>query len=253
MYGGVAQLGEHLLCTQGVRGSNPLISTFVSRYFIMGNVFYQIFISKFILKKKEEGVSVSAAKAELLDVLKKLQALQPKDKELIGNHISLIESLGDFSSVKKYSSSYSPDEVEEGKIGSAKYIVFFQGDVSKKVKDIKSIAFGPFTENIASWKMNLLKKRVAKIERSLLYRSESVVVCSRDSKTFHFKSASKRSKVPTFGFIMFDEASMPEDKNIEYKSSFDLRRWDSFLEDNMKRHWDLDSISDHIGSFLAYH
>ena len=25
--GGVAQLGEHLPCTQGVRGSNPLIST----------------------------------------------------------------------------------------------------------------------------------------------------------------------------------------------------------------------------------
>ena len=27
MYGGVAQLGEHLPCKQGVRGSNPLIST----------------------------------------------------------------------------------------------------------------------------------------------------------------------------------------------------------------------------------
>ena len=26
MFGDVAQLGEHLLCTQGVRGSNPLIS-----------------------------------------------------------------------------------------------------------------------------------------------------------------------------------------------------------------------------------
>ena len=26
MYGGVAQLGEHLPCKQGVRGSNPLIS-----------------------------------------------------------------------------------------------------------------------------------------------------------------------------------------------------------------------------------
>ena len=26
-YGGVAQLGEHLPCKQGVRGSNPLIST----------------------------------------------------------------------------------------------------------------------------------------------------------------------------------------------------------------------------------
>ena len=25
--GGVAQLGEHLLCKQGVRGSNPLVST----------------------------------------------------------------------------------------------------------------------------------------------------------------------------------------------------------------------------------
>jgi len=219
----------------------------------MGNNFYQNFISKFILMKKEEGVSALAAKVELLDVLRKLQALQPKDKELIDNHISLIESLGDFSSVKKYSPSYSSDEVEEDKVNLAKYIVFFQGDVSKKVKDIKSIAFGPFTENIAAWKMDLLKKRVSKIEKSLLYRSESVVVCSRDSKTFHFKSASKRSKVPTFGFIMFDGDSMPEDKNIEYKSSFDLRRWDSFLEDNMKRHWDLDSVSKHIGSFLAYH
>ena len=27
LYGGVAQLGEHLPCKQGVRGSNPLIST----------------------------------------------------------------------------------------------------------------------------------------------------------------------------------------------------------------------------------
>ena len=27
IYGGVAQLGEHLPCKQGVRGSNPLIST----------------------------------------------------------------------------------------------------------------------------------------------------------------------------------------------------------------------------------
>ena len=26
-YGGVAQLGEHLPCKQGVRGSNPLISS----------------------------------------------------------------------------------------------------------------------------------------------------------------------------------------------------------------------------------
>ena len=27
IFGGVAQLGEHLPCKQGVRGSNPLIST----------------------------------------------------------------------------------------------------------------------------------------------------------------------------------------------------------------------------------
>ena len=26
-YGGIAQLGEHLLCTQGVIGSSPIIST----------------------------------------------------------------------------------------------------------------------------------------------------------------------------------------------------------------------------------
>ena len=30
-YGGVAQLGEHLLCKQGVRGSIPLISTTFGR------------------------------------------------------------------------------------------------------------------------------------------------------------------------------------------------------------------------------
>ena len=30
-YGGVAQLGEHLLCTQGVRSSNLLISTRAER------------------------------------------------------------------------------------------------------------------------------------------------------------------------------------------------------------------------------
>ena len=30
-FGGVAQLGEHLPCKQGVRGSNPLISTEQSR------------------------------------------------------------------------------------------------------------------------------------------------------------------------------------------------------------------------------
>ena len=27
LYGGIAQLGEHLLCKQGVNGSNPFIST----------------------------------------------------------------------------------------------------------------------------------------------------------------------------------------------------------------------------------
>ena len=27
MYGGIAQLGEHLPCKQGVKGSNPFIST----------------------------------------------------------------------------------------------------------------------------------------------------------------------------------------------------------------------------------
>ena len=29
LYGGIAQLGEHLLCKQGVSGSIPLISTIV--------------------------------------------------------------------------------------------------------------------------------------------------------------------------------------------------------------------------------
>ena len=31
LHGGIAQLGEHLLCKQGVSGSNPLISTTTGR------------------------------------------------------------------------------------------------------------------------------------------------------------------------------------------------------------------------------
>ena len=31
LYGGVAQLGEHLPCKQGVKGSNPFISTIKER------------------------------------------------------------------------------------------------------------------------------------------------------------------------------------------------------------------------------
>ena len=30
-YGGIAQLGEHLPCTQGVKGSSPLFSTIPER------------------------------------------------------------------------------------------------------------------------------------------------------------------------------------------------------------------------------
>ena len=33
IYGGIAQLGEHLLCKQGVSGSIPLISTMKSNSF----------------------------------------------------------------------------------------------------------------------------------------------------------------------------------------------------------------------------
>ena len=32
LYGGIAQLGEHLLCKQGVIGSIPIISTIENRY-----------------------------------------------------------------------------------------------------------------------------------------------------------------------------------------------------------------------------
>ena len=45
-YGGVAQLGEHLPCKQGVRGSNPLISTGIKRC----RLFFENFIQKEIIK-----------------------------------------------------------------------------------------------------------------------------------------------------------------------------------------------------------
>ena len=35
LYGGIAQLGEHLPCKQGVKGSNPFISTENMKYSIL--------------------------------------------------------------------------------------------------------------------------------------------------------------------------------------------------------------------------
>ena len=43
LYGGVAQLGEHLPCKQGVKGSNPFISTKKSK--IKPCVWFVIFTS----------------------------------------------------------------------------------------------------------------------------------------------------------------------------------------------------------------
>ena len=44
IYGGIAQLGEHLLCKQGVSGSIPLISTIQFHYFeiVTANLFGNI-------------------------------------------------------------------------------------------------------------------------------------------------------------------------------------------------------------------
>ena len=39
-FGGVAQLGERLLCTQEVRGSNPLIST--AKVFAFARAFFLV-------------------------------------------------------------------------------------------------------------------------------------------------------------------------------------------------------------------
>jgi hypothetical protein len=36
--GGVAQLGEHLLCKQGVTGSIPVVSTILERQFLDGQL-----------------------------------------------------------------------------------------------------------------------------------------------------------------------------------------------------------------------
>ena len=70
-YGGVAQLGEHLLCTQGVRFESPHLH-FLSREFLW------VLITKGLSaslssQKREEGVSPYAAKQELLDALRTMQ------------------------------------------------------------------------------------------------------------------------------------------------------------------------------------
>ena len=45
-YGGVAQLGEHLPCKQGVMGSNPIISTKVTLEELLSKMFIENRINK---------------------------------------------------------------------------------------------------------------------------------------------------------------------------------------------------------------
>ena len=46
-YGDIAQLGEHLPCKQGVRGSNPLISTELQKSNSKGNKVKEIIVTLF--------------------------------------------------------------------------------------------------------------------------------------------------------------------------------------------------------------
>ena len=59
-YGGLAQLGEHLPCTQGVKGSSPLLSTIrkvLERYvFIVLGLFY--FLKKYLIVYKNVVLEV---------------------------------------------------------------------------------------------------------------------------------------------------------------------------------------------------
>ena len=59
-YGGVAQLGEHLPCKQGVMGSNPIISTKAKLSFA------QMFIENRIKSKRNETDSCKRVKLRSL-------------------------------------------------------------------------------------------------------------------------------------------------------------------------------------------
>ena len=50
-YGGVAQLGEHLPCKQGVMGSNPIISTTLNNTNLLFKVSLVTFFSKKVTHK----------------------------------------------------------------------------------------------------------------------------------------------------------------------------------------------------------
>ena len=64
VYGGVAQLGEHLPCKQGVMGSNPIIST---SYFQSNK---EMFIENRIRNKRNETDSCILRKTCYKDISK---------------------------------------------------------------------------------------------------------------------------------------------------------------------------------------
>ena len=51
-HGGIAQLGEHLPCKQGVKGSNPFISIGYQRYPYKYKVYLENCILKYQINKK---------------------------------------------------------------------------------------------------------------------------------------------------------------------------------------------------------
>ena len=74
--GGIAQLGEHLLCTQGVRGSNPLISTIYKGENMM-DAYVMIFMAYYLYA----GMAVIATLIAYFWIPKAIQLVFETDEE----------------------------------------------------------------------------------------------------------------------------------------------------------------------------
>ena len=145
------------------------------------------------------------------------------------------------------------------------YVVLLQEIVkSPKTKEMKGLAFGPFSKNVAGWKIHLVENRVAKhakknkgdmmsfIKRRKGSSSETDkwnFVCAdskeRDRTSVLFKAFNKKKS--SFGFMMVRE---DEFSGADILEGSMLKDWHLLVDSKIKSTWNVDKIAEVISGFV---
>ena len=130
---------------------------------------------------------------------------------------------------------------------------------NKKSRRMIGVSFGPFTRNMAGWKMSLLSKRLLRKSKSKSFKALNIHgkdnkgvkwgLLHSDSKAKEGASVlfnSKSLSVPSFGFLMVKDSDFSGSEKMPKEA---LSKWHTFLEGSVKDSWDIDKIAIMIDGF----